>query len=182
MKLLLVCIGTASLSAAFTVYGPDRNQDDLATQNAIRKVLSDQSAAWNSGDIPGFMDGYLNSDTLRFASGGSITFGWQPTLERYQKRYTDRDIMGRLDFRDLKILILSDRYAEVFGSWHLTRNEQVGNASGLFTLLMQQTPEGWKVIHDHTSSAEPPPTDKPPGSEQDSTESEHPAGAKKQPQ
>lgn len=130
-----------------------------ADEAAIRRVLSDQSTAWNAGDISGFMAGYLKSETLRFASGDSTTFGWQPTLERYQKRYTSRDIMGQLEFRDLKILLLSETYAEVFGSWHLTRKDTVGDASGLFTLLMKKTDQGWKVFHDHTSSAPPQPDD-----------------------
>ncbi|MCR9198923.1 MAG: hypothetical protein NXI04_09785 [Planctomycetaceae bacterium] len=204
MKPTLFClVVSASLCAAFSVRGlrsaahatgaqsgkqsgaqlagrqtavPASSGSQLETENAIRKVLSDQSMAWNSGDIPGFMDGYRKSSKLRFASGDSITFGWRPTLERYQKRYTDRDIMGRLEFRDLKILILSETYAEVFGSWHLSRKDKIGDASGLFTLLMQHTPDGWKVIHDHTSSAA-----KTPG-EDNSTAGGSDSGAKKQPQ
>lgn len=165
-------VAQASPHAAAAPAGDSQRE----TENAIRKVLSDQSNAWNSGDIPGFMAGYQKSPKLRFASGGSITFGWQPTLERYQKRYTDRDIMGHLEFRDLKILILSETYAEVFGSWHLSRKDKIGDASGLFTLLMQHTPDGWKVIHDHTSSAA-----KTPG-EDNSTAGGSGSGAKKQPQ
>lgn len=136
----------------------DENQAPVS-EGQIRKVLASQVDAWNSGDIPGFMDGYWKSPSLRFASAGKITFGWKATLEGYQKRYTDRDIMGQLAFRDLKILMLSDTYAEVFGRWHLTRKESVGDASGLFTLLMKRTDDGWKVIHDHTSSARPETTE-----------------------
>lgn len=131
-----------------------QKQNDItkATQ-AIKDVLKAQVTAWNSGDVPGFMEGYVKSDQLRFASGGSVTTGWQKTLDRYLMRYTNPEIMGTLEFRDLKVLPLSPKYAEVFGSWHLARTKEVGNASGLFTLLMKKTDDGWRVFHDHTSSA-----------------------------
>lgn len=120
---------------------------------AIKTVLKTQVAAWNSGDVAGFMEGYVKSEQLRFASGDSVTTGWQKTLDRYSKRYTSREIMGTLEFRDLEIMQLAPEYAEVFGSWHLSREKSVGDASGLFTLLMKKTEQGWRVFHDHTSSA-----------------------------
>jgi beta-aspartyl-peptidase (threonine type) len=38
----------------------------------------------------------------------------------------------------------------VRGRWRLTFRDgkQTG---GLFTLLMRRTPEGWRIVHDHTS-------------------------------
>ena len=56
----------------------------------IKKVLSDQEKAWNQGDIEGYMAGYLRSDSLRFASGGNVTYGWQTTLDRYKKGYPNK--------------------------------------------------------------------------------------------
>ena len=34
----------------------------------IRRVLDDQVAAWNRGDIPGFMEGYDKSESTTFVS------------------------------------------------------------------------------------------------------------------
>ena len=65
---------------------------------AVRAVLDAQQQAWNSGDIDGFMEGYWQSPDLRFGSGGSITYGWQETSDRYHKNYSDRAKMGTLDF------------------------------------------------------------------------------------
>lgn len=128
--------------------------ETTASVRAIKDVLKAQVTAWNSGDVPGFMEGYVKTSELRFASGDSVTQGWQPTLDRYLKRYDNPEIMGTLKFGDLKVLPLSSDYAEVFGRWHLARTKEVGNASGLFTLLMKKTSSGWRVLHDHTSSAE----------------------------
>lgn len=120
----------------------------------IQATLEAQVAAWNSGDIPGFMDGYVRSDELRFASGGSVQRGWDNTLARYLNRYSSPELMGRLVFSDIEILQLAPDAAEVFGSWHLTRQGDVGDIRGLFTLLMKKINGRWLVLHDHTSAAD----------------------------
>lgn len=119
----------------------------------ITRVLTEQSAAWNRGDIPAFMSGYWKSPELRFASGGNVTRGWQPTLERYQKSYPDKATMGQLAFTELEITPLGPDAANAFGRWRLTREKDSPN--GLFTLTLRRFPEGWRIIQDHTSSATP---------------------------
>lgn len=122
---------------------------------AARRTLDDQVAAWNRGDIPGFMAGYVRDESLRFASGGAVRRGWQETLQRYQTRYDSPEKMGMLTFRDLEFLVINGDFAEVFGRFELKRSEAVGNATGLFTLLMQREGDQWLVLHDHTSSETP---------------------------
>jgi ketosteroid isomerase-like protein len=117
----------------------------------ITRLLTEQSAAWNRGDIPAFMSGYWKSPELRFASGGNVTRGWQPTLERYQKSYPDKAAMGQLAFTELEITSLGADSANAFGRWRLTREKD--SPSGLFTLTLRRFPEGWRIIQDHTSSA-----------------------------
>ncbi|MFM8421472.1 MAG: YybH family protein [Verrucomicrobiota bacterium] len=118
----------------------------------IRAVLGAQVDAWNRGSIDDFMAGYDASTGTRFASGGDVTLGWETVRNRYRARYTSREAMGRLAFTGLDVRVLSADDALVFGTWTLTRS---GDApTGLFTLLMHRTPAGWRVVHDHTSSAE----------------------------
>src|SRR5215203_448120 len=69
----------------------------------IRKVMDEQVAAWNKGDIEGFMKGYWKSEQLVFVSGDRVTKGWQPTLDGYKKSYNSRAKMGVLSFTDLEI-------------------------------------------------------------------------------
>jgi ketosteroid isomerase-like protein len=129
-------------------------EEGRAAELSIRQTLDDQVRGWNAGDIPKFMDGYVRGEELRFASGGSVRQGWQETLERYRKNYSSRELMGTLAFSELQILVISKDYAEVFGEFHLTRGETIGDAKGLFTLLMRREGERWLVLHDHTSSAD----------------------------
>lgn len=122
---------------------------DEKIKNEIRKVLDGQTAAWNRGDIEGFMQGYLNSPELKFISGDNITKGWQPTLDRYKKNYDSRAKMGVLTFSELEITVLSKDAAIVSGSWALQREKD--NPKGKFTLLFRKTKDGWRIALDHTS-------------------------------
>lgn len=118
----------------------------------IVQTLEAQDAAWNAGDIDGFMQTYWKSDKLRFASGGHVRRGWQATLDGYKKRYPDKAAMGQLSFTDLEIDVLSDDAALVFGRWELKRAND--NPGGLFTLLMRKLDGEWKIVSDHTSAGE----------------------------
>lgn len=122
-----------------------------ADEAAIRKVLDDQVRAWNAHDLRGYMQGYWNSSALTFYSGGSITRGWQPTLERYQKRYQGEGReMGALDFEILEVQLLAKDAAVVYGKWHLKMSDGK-EPRGLFTLVMKKFNGDWRIVHDHTS-------------------------------
>ena len=97
---------------------------------------------------------YWKSDDLTFFSGGSITRGWQPTLDRYRLRYQGAGAeMGKLEFRNLVIEKLGTDTAFARGEYHLTMSN--GKAPhGIFTLVLRRLPEGWRVVHDHTSQVE----------------------------
>ncbi len=131
--------------------GPPAAFDQAADEAAIRAVLQQQQDAWNRGDVDAFMDGYARTDSLRFASGGAVQQGWQATLERYHRAYPDRAAMGTLSFELRQVRVLSQRWAFVFGAYALERADD--RPTGLFTLLFEKRPEGWRVVHDHTSAA-----------------------------
>jgi ketosteroid isomerase-like protein len=115
----------------------------------IRAVMSAQVAAWNRGDIDGFMDGYARSNATEFVSGDKLTRGWQTVRDRYRKKYDSREKMGRLTFSELKITPLGHDAAIVLGRWSLER--KADKPHGIFTLLFRRTPAGWRIVHDHTS-------------------------------
>jgi ketosteroid isomerase-like protein len=117
----------------------------------IRRVLDDQVAAWNRGDIPGFMEGYDKSESTTFV-GTTITKGHAAVLANYRQRYPTPEKMGTLRFSDLEIRPLGPGYAAVIGRFHLDRSAAAGGeSSGIFTLLFHKTGQGWKVILDNTS-------------------------------
>lgn len=123
---------------------------DSSSSQAIMAVLQKQQAAWNRGDVDQFMQGYWNSTEVTFAGSSGITRGWQSVLERYRERYPDRSAMGHLDFSQLEVHPLGHDAAFVLGTWHLKRDTD--DLGGVFTLIFQRCPEGWKIVHDHTSA------------------------------
>jgi ketosteroid isomerase-like protein len=149
-RLLLALAGAILLAPPLAAAPPAPS----AAAREITALLAAQSAAWNRGDIDGFMAGYARTDTLRFASGGTVTLGWQATLDGYRRRYPDRTAMGTLAFSDLEITELAPDAALAFGRWKLTRAQDAPH--GLFTLTLRRTAEGWRIIQDHTSSADRP--------------------------
>jgi ketosteroid isomerase-like protein len=123
-------------------------------KKAIERVLRTQQEAWNRHDLEGFMAGYWNSPDLTFFSGGKEQLGWQATIDRYLKTYGSlgRE-MGKLEFSDLRVDVLDQQAGYVRGEWKLTMSDGK-TPHGLFTLVFRKFPEGWKIVHDHTSAAE----------------------------
>lgn len=149
----------ASLFTAFILAGcqvapPPTAAESSADKVAILKVINMQVNAWNDGDIDAFMQTYWQSDSLRFASGGNVRQGWDETMARYKTAYPDRAAMGTLNFEDLDIKQLSREWAVVFGRYRLKREAPLSNATGLFTLLLENKADHWIIVHDHTSAAE----------------------------
>ena len=145
MKNLLILFSFMWLVAA-NVSAQSKNDKTAAD---IRRVMDAQAAAWNAGDIEGYMQGYRKSPDLVFVSGDNVTKGWQPTLDRYKKNYDSRAKMGTLTFSDLEIEVLSKDAAKVLGSWSLQRESD--NPKGKFTLIFRRFKDGWRIVHDHTS-------------------------------
>jgi beta-aspartyl-peptidase (threonine type) len=121
------------------------------SEAAIRQVMQAQVDAWNHHDLEGFMAGYWNSPELTFFSGAKETHGWQATLDRYRKNYqTGGAEMGKLEFQVLQIEMLGPKSAFVRGKFLLTLSNGK-QPHGLFTLIFKEFPEGWRIIHDHSS-------------------------------
>ena len=140
---------TKGKTGSATKQVPTKKAAGEATE--IRMVLDEQEAAWNHGDIDGFMKGYWKSEQTKFVSGSGVNRGWQALLERYKRTYPDRKAMGSLTFSDLEITMLGRDGAVALGHWQLEReNDKPG---GWFTLVLRKFPEGWRIIQDHTSSA-----------------------------
>jgi ketosteroid isomerase-like protein len=122
--------------------------DDL---DAVWNIIGRQVTAWNTGSVERYMQWYLNSDSTMFTSDGEVTRGYKRVLERYKREYSDPQKMGRLELSDLNLEKLSPTVVLATGSWKLVRKQDI--PSGRFTLVFEKKTEGWRITHDHTSSA-----------------------------
>lgn len=128
-----------------------------SNRSAIEAVLEAQQQAWNRGDVDAFLTGYWHSPELTFSGSSGVSRGWDGVLARYKKNYPDRAAMGHLDFSELEYHFLGSDAALVLGHWHLQRDpvKGGGDIGGVFSLVWQRFPDGWKIIHDHTSAVKP---------------------------
>jgi ketosteroid isomerase-like protein len=156
----IALVVTAGLAVTFVARGANtrgersgsRVEDRAVERRAIEQVLGEQEVAWNAGNVEKFMEGYWHSPELTFSGSSGVSRGWDGVLARYKKSYPDRATMGQLDFSELEFRFLGSDAALVLGRWHLKRDK--GDIGGVFSLVWQRFPEGWKVIHDHTSAVE----------------------------
>jgi beta-aspartyl-peptidase (threonine type) len=146
-----ILFGLSGLALMFMAAADAADGDQ--TDVEIRKVIQAQQDAWNLGDLAGFMNGYDRSDKTTFVSGDEVTRGWQTVLDRYKKKYSDREKMGRLSFSELEITPLAADAAVVLGRWELRRAKDTPR--GRFTLIFRRTADGWRIVQDHTSAAAP---------------------------
>jgi hypothetical protein len=161
MRLLLIALLFPLLSAkqpATAANTANESQQDMSgsqrsdLEKDMKQLLFTQVGAWNHGNLEGFMEGYWHSPDLTFFSGGTVTHGWEPTLLRYRQRYkSEGKEMGKLEFLGLTIDLLSPKSGVVRGKWQLTMSDGK-QPHGLFTLILKRLPEGWRIVHDHTSS------------------------------
>ena len=143
MRLAIVAIAVAACAHGRVFEPTDRA--------AITNVLTTQVAAWNAGDLAAYMNGYAKLDNLVFTSGGNVRHGWQDAFDHYKARYgNDRASMGKLEFSITSIDPVGADGAVVLGTWKL---DGPSAGSGVFTLVFERRAEGWRIIHDHTSSS-----------------------------
>ncbi len=148
-----LCLAVVVLVLSPACIAQKVNSSPSGAEAAVRKVLDGQVAAWNKGDLEGFMGSYWKSPELVFFSGGTRTQGWDATLQRYKKRYQEGGHeMGLLELRNLEVQVLGPDAAFARGEWHLTMKDG-SQPHGLTTLIFRRFPkEGWRIVHDHSCS------------------------------
>lgn len=140
MRKLLFCFLFFQLTFSFA-----QNKDE----QSIRNMLDRQTKDWNRGDIPAFMKGYWENDSLMFIGKNGVTYGYRTTLNNYKKNYPDATAMGQLEFQILQVKPLGNAHYFVLGKWMLKRT--IGDLSGHYTLLFKKIKGQWVIVADHSS-------------------------------
>lgn len=138
--LLFILLLTVNLSLS-----SQTNKD----KEAVMNVLALQQEAWNNADIITFMDYYWKSDNLQFIGSNGPVYGWQKTLERYQRAYPNKEAMGELTFDIINMDQRSKKVMSVVGKFNLSRT--IGDLEGYFLLIFQKIKGKWVIVADHTS-------------------------------
>jgi ketosteroid isomerase-like protein len=153
LLLALCCVPAALLhaQAASEPAPPDQLRTLSRDELDVVKVLTRQEDAWNKGDLDAFVSGYKNSPDILFV-GSHISRGFTDMVAEYKHDYPTKEAMGSLSFSDLEPRILDEHFAILVGRYKLERSKKAGgNAEGAFSMVLEKTKEGWKIIVDHTT-------------------------------
>jgi ketosteroid isomerase-like protein len=154
--MVVVALGCALLPAgAGPAHAQDEPDNPLHTASRVEldvvKAVLAQEKAWNAGDIPAYVKGYKDSPDTLFI-GKQVSRGFAQILQDYQRNYPDRSAMGTLTFSELEVHPVDDTIAVCIGKYHLDRTKKDGGpADGLFSLVLEKTNDGWKIVLDHTT-------------------------------
>jgi uncharacterized protein (TIGR02246 family) len=120
------------------------------TKSEIAALLEQQDQAWNRGDLDGFVKPYDDTGKLVFIGSSGVIRDPQALKEKYEKKYKVAGAdFGKLTFSDLQVEELSKDLALVWGRWQVEQKES--KSAGWFSLILQKTAAGWRIIHDHSS-------------------------------
>ena len=117
----------------------------------IRELLHASAAAWNRGDLEGFLADY--ADDASFVTGSGLAHGKDAIRNIYRRGYwAGGGPEDELTFRDLDIRTTGPQTAVAFGRFILS-DRQTGerNSTGVFSLTLRHAADGWEIVHDHSS-------------------------------
>src|SRR5688572_550040 len=117
----------------------------------IRAVFESGCAAWNRGDIDGYLAAYWNSDKVRWVSEGTVRYGFEAIAAGFKARFDSSDNMGRLEVTNLDIQLFGENDALVFGSW--TQTTPTARHHGVFTVHVKEIDGEWLIVSDHSSTS-----------------------------
>jgi ketosteroid isomerase-like protein len=148
-----LCLLMLALAPAFA----HATVPETAAAKAITAVLNKSVDDWNRGDLDAFAKSYKNSTDILFM-GRTISTGYAQMLARYKAGYPTPATMGKLSFGQLEIQPLDAKFATVTGHFHLERTVAGGgNVDGYFLLVVEHTPDDWKIVRDDTTVLPQPP-------------------------
>ena len=146
-----LCALFLGLPALLGAAGFAQSGSPPASAAAIREVLQRQAADWNRGDLDAFASGYKNAPDILFI-GSHVAHGYADMLASYKAHYPTREAMGALSFTELDVQPLDERFATATGHFHLARSVKGGgDVGGYFLLVLEKTPDGWKIVRDDTT-------------------------------
>jgi ketosteroid isomerase-like protein len=143
--LLAACRGSSQPAAA-----PSPGSGTAALTRQITAQLERAAADWNRGDLDGFMSDYARESTTTYVDGRRARAGFDYIRGVYAARFAPGAQRDSLHFEEVVVRPLSPSLALVTARFILQRGSEI-SASGPFTLVMEERPQGWKILHDHSS-------------------------------
>jgi ketosteroid isomerase-like protein len=114
---------------------------------AIIAAMKNSENDWNTGNLDNFMKMYTDSSTMMYPTG---PVGISTIRNLYQTKYFNGKMPKQsLHYSDMKVMMLGENYALLTGKFTLSGNN-LPERSGVYSLVMVYTKDGWKILHDHS--------------------------------
>jgi len=112
--------------------------------------------AVNRSDLTSYVDMYARTPELITISSGEITRGWE-AIRNEANQMMGTEGAYRISPGIVEVMSLGPTRALALLPFVATVNTDRGTIQlrGAMSLIVEKTPEGWKIIHDHTSTATP---------------------------
>jgi uncharacterized protein (TIGR02246 family) len=145
MKMRFTLLALAALAGCARSPAPPVDQAP-----ELQALLHQSARAWNAGDLDGFLITYAQDSATTFLTTRGLTHGYAAIRDRYASRFEPGAQRDSLRFTDIELRMLGRDHVLNTARYVLTRGDSV-TAEGPFTVIWERRPEGWRMIHDHSS-------------------------------
>lgn len=121
---------------------------DLAEQ--VASLLDRQAAAWNAGDLDGFMSAYSPSPTTSYIGSTGLIEGFNGIRERYAPDFAEGAARDSLRFEGLRVREVDERVGVATARYVLEREGTI-TSTGPFTLVLLNVEGAWLIVHDQSA-------------------------------
>ncbi len=127
-------------------------RNDVAPETArqaAEALLAHGAAAWNHGDLDGFMSDYAADAT--YVTPREVVHGAANIKARYAPRFEPGGVRDSLHFERLEVEAVGPNTLNAIAYYVLTRRDSVV-ARGPTSLVLRRDEQGrWHIQHDHSS-------------------------------
>jgi uncharacterized protein (TIGR02246 family) len=148
---ILALVLLACRPAGHPTPAPEPQSDAVVFTRQMVAQLDRAATDWNRGDLKGFLSDYAAESTTTFVDGRRARHGFDFIRNNYAPRFEPGARRDSLHFEEVEARRLSPTLALITARYILQRGRTV-SSSGPFTLVMERRSEGWRILHDHSSS------------------------------
>ena len=144
-------VAAAALALLAACAAPAPGPAPASAASEITAMMNASADAWNRRDLDGFVAPYLAGDEVTYVGGRGLVRGRDAIRRTYQESYFGPGgDPGTLRFTDFQVRMLGPDHALALGRYVVERPGRAPD-TGPFSLVLRRTPEGWRIIHDHSS-------------------------------
>lgn len=121
-----------------------------AMVTSIRTAFDGWGAAWNNGDLEGYLEGYWDSEQTRYVSNAQVVRGKAAIVAGYRSRFPRSEALGTLALQHIEVEAIGEQDALIFGVMAHTLDETTREVA--FTVHVRQIDGTWRIVSDHSAA------------------------------